>query len=151
MKINPSAKICSFHLLIFWVRRKRRQSMKAHQVFRSGGGNLETRSQEILRRELRYVPHILDDRYPRFLTNFLYREVDPSTKRKQFQADITIDELDCYDEVQDFLFMPATWLVVACNNKLFLIKTYCFVFFFSFSLSLFLSLPFKILFSFLHL
>ena len=82
--------------------------MKAHQVFRSGGGNLETRSQEILRRELRYVPHILDDRYPRFLTNFLYREVDPSTKRKQFQADITIDELDCYDEVQDFLFAPAT-------------------------------------------
>ena len=65
--------------------------MKAHQLFRSGGGNLETRSQEILRRELQSVPHILDDHYPKFLRNFLYREVDPSTKRKQFEADISVD------------------------------------------------------------
>ena len=77
--------------------------MKAHQLFRSGG-NLETRSQEILQS----VPHILDDHYPTFLLNFLYREVDPSTKRKQFDADISVDALDCYDEVQDFLFTPST-------------------------------------------
>ena len=65
---------------------------------------MDTRAKEILRRDLQPVPHVLDDSYAIFLKNFLYREVDPSTKRKQFQADIEIEELDCYDEVRDFIF-----------------------------------------------
>jgi hypothetical protein len=50
------------------------------------------------------VPAILDPTYPLFIKNFFYHQLDPSAKFRQFEVDMDYDDLDCYDEVSDFLF-----------------------------------------------
>ena len=78
--------------------------MKAHQDFLTKPTNIGSRSQEILRRHLHQVPHILDDNYHIFITKFLFRETDPETKRKHFSVDMPLEDLDFFDEVEDFIF-----------------------------------------------
>jgi len=50
------------------------------------------------------VPTILDDTYPVFIKDFLYHLVDPAANFRQFQVDMEYEDLDCYDEVSEFLF-----------------------------------------------
>ena len=66
-------------------------------------GNVETKQKEHLR-HLIDVPPILDHTYPVFIKDFLYRQLDPASKFRQFVVDMEYDDLDCFDEVEQFIF-----------------------------------------------
>lgn len=69
-------------------------------------GNVDTYAKEHVRRELRHVPRVMDTRWKKTLTGFLFHQVNPDNKHRAFQVDVENDELDCYDEVKDFIFEP---------------------------------------------
>lgn len=78
--------------------------MKAHRDFTTEGGGVEIKQKEHLKRELRIVPKLWDDSYPDFIRKFLFQQVDPRSKFKDFRVDMDYTDLDCYDEVEDFIF-----------------------------------------------
>ena len=78
--------------------------MKAHRDFITEKVHLDVKAKEYLRREIVGVPKILDLGYPKFLTNFLFAQVGPRAHFKDFRVDMEYTDLDCFDEVEDFIF-----------------------------------------------
>ena len=62
--------------------------MRAHQDFVTVGGNVDTKQQEYLRREIIWVPQLWDDAYASFIRDFLFKQVDPATQFKDFRVDM---------------------------------------------------------------
>ena len=54
--------------------------------------------------ELKEVEYILNDDYLTYMKNYLNRIVDPSVPATDYYADVEVENLDCYEEVRNFIF-----------------------------------------------
>ena len=54
--------------------------------------------------ELKEVDYLLSDDFVTYMEKYLYRIVDPSVFSKDFDVDLEPPDLDCYEDICDFIF-----------------------------------------------
>ena len=55
--------------------------------------------------ELKEVTYVLNDDYVDYMNNYLKRIINPEVRVTEFHVDARAGELDCYDDVSDFIFL----------------------------------------------
>jgi len=61
-------------------------------------------SKEILRRELKPVRYVMAGNYLEYISEYLEKMLSPTQYWTPFEADVELDDLDGFDEVEDFIF-----------------------------------------------